>query len=345
MCRSRRSSLRRSARLAKLQPDRFACCIAASLAGALLAACGPSSANPVAEPGSGPLATPPAGVVVAVGDKPEGIAYDPLSSILAVGVRNPDAVLFLDRDGHLLRRVDVSSAPRHLRFAASGGPLLIPAENSGELDVVAVPAGARIERVRVGRQPHDVVQADGRFFLTNEFSDTVSVIEGAGVIANLNAPAQPGGIAATSGLVGVVGVRSHVLEVIDATSLQKFASAAAGEGPTHVVAGAGYFYVVDTAGGAVLVFGSVPTVKLAVKIAVPGRPYGIAIDPERNRLWITETATNSLAEFAINDSSIRLVATFASVRQPNSVAVDPVTGRVFVTGTGDGVIQILDPPD
>jgi YVTN family beta-propeller protein len=315
-----------------------------AFAAALLGACGSGSANPVAEPESAPLATPPAGLVVAVGNKPEGIAYDPESGVLAVGLRAPDAVLLLDRDGHVLRRVDVSAAPRHLRFAMPGGPLLVPAEKSGELDLIGIPAGEIVGRIRVGRQPHDAVQVGGRIFVTNEFSDTVSVVDGSDVIANLPAPSQPGGIAATSSHLCVVGVRSHELWLLDARSLQKVAGAAAGAGPTHAVADADTCYIVDTTGGAVLAFRTLPTLKLAFKTRVGGAPYGIAVDPGRMRLWVTETATNSLAELLLDEAGPKLVARFPSVRQPNSVAVDPETDRVFVTGAGDGVIQILDPP-
>ncbi len=243
----------------------------------------------------------------------------------AVGVRSPDAVLFLDRDGHLLQRVDVSAAPRHLSFAGPGGPLLVPAERSGDLDVVALPSGDIIARVRVGRQPHDAVQADGRYFVTNEFSNTISVVQGADVIATLSGPTQPGGIAAGAGFVGVLGVRSHLLEVFDPGSLHELATAPAGDGPTHLNA--------------------LPVLARVARVPVPGRPYGIALDPVRKRLWVTLTATNSLAEFAVGPTPPTRVASFATVRQPNSVAVDPSTGRVFVTGTGAGSLQILDPPD
>jgi DNA-binding beta-propeller fold protein YncE len=308
-----------------------------------MTACGQSS-NAVAEPGSALLATSPAGTLVPTGDHPEGIAFDPVTGVLAVGVRDPDAVLFLDRDGHLLRRVPVSAAPRHLTFAAPGGPLLVPAERSGELVVVAVPSGAEVARVRVGRQPHDATQADGRYFVTNEFSNSISVVERSAVIANLRSPSQPGGVATASGSICVVGVRSHTLEVIEAASLRPIGTAPAGAGPTHVVADAGTCYVVDTTGNAVLAFDVSPSFRLVFTSTVPGKPYGIAIDVERKRLWVTETATNSLAELSLSASIARLVATFPSVLQPNSVAVDPSNGRVFVAGDGDGMIQIIDPP-
>ncbi len=322
------------------------CALAILLAGCL-AACGlPNPSGPVAEPGvAPPLSSPPAGLIVAVGDKPEGIAFDPLTGILAVGVRSPDAVLFLDRDGHLLQRVDVSAAPRHLSFAGPGGPLLVPAERSGDLDVVALPSGDIIARVRVGRQPHDALQADGRYFVTNEFSNTISVVQGADVIATLSGPTQPGGIAAGAGFVGVLGVRSHLLEVFDPGSLHELATAPAGDGPTHLVAYGDALYVADTGGSAIILFNALPVLARVARVPVPGRPYGIALDPVRKRLWVTLTATNSLAEFAVGPTPPTRVASFATVRQPNSVAVDPSTGRVFVTGTGAGSLQILDPPD
>jgi len=311
---------------------------------ALLCACGGSSSNPVAEPGAVPLSTPPAGQVVAVGNRPEGIAYDPTSAVLAIGIRGPDAVLFLDRDGRLLKRVGIPSAPRHLSFAAPGGPLLVPAEKSGELIELSVPTGDVVEKVRVGRQPHEAAAAGGRAFVTNEFSDTVSVVEAGRVVTDLPGPAQPGGIAATHTHVCVVGVRSHVLQLFDARSLQTLGSAPAGAGPTHVVADGDVCYVVDTAGDSLVGFQTAPSLSLLFKTHLDGRPYGAAVDTERKRLWISETNTNTLAELSLSESGPRLVATFPSVREPNSLAVDAGTGRVYVTGTGDGVIQILDPP-
>jgi hypothetical protein len=311
---------------------------------ALLAGCGSSSAgNAVAEPGSAALSTPPAGLVVPAGNQPEGIAYDPVTGILAVGLRHPGAILLMDRNGRLLRRVVVASAPRHLTFAGPGGLLLVPAESAAELDVVSVPGGQVIGRVKVGRQPHDVAQAGGRYFVTNEFSNSVSVIQGSDVVANLAAPSQPGGIAAAASFIGIVGVRSHQLEVIDEASLQEVARVPAGSGPAHVVANEQTFFVADTAGDEVLVFTVRPAVTRTASVPAPGKPYGLALDDARDRLWVTETATNQLAEYAVGQSNLVLVARFPSVREPNSVAVDTSSGRVFVAGRADGVIQILDP--
>jgi DNA-binding beta-propeller fold protein YncE len=77
---------------------------------------------------------------------------------------------------------------------------------------------------------------------------------------------------------------------------------------------------------------------------VPGEPYGITYDPQRDRLWVTVTAANQVVGFDMTDPTPREVARIPTVRQPNTVAVDPQTGRLFVTGTADGVVQVVDPP-
>lgn len=121
-----------------------------------------------------------------------------------------------------------------------------------------MPTGNVEAQVRVGRQPHDAVAAGGRVFVGNEFSDSISVIEGDHVVKNLAAPQQLGGLAATDGEVAVVEVRARKLAVFAADSLQPLANVAAGAAPTHVAGGDGRFYVADTQGNAILVYSTAP---------------------------------------------------------------------------------------
>ena len=95
----------------------------------------------------------------------------------------------------------------------------------------------------------------------------------------------------------------------------------------------------DTRGDALLEVRADP-LRVHRRTHLAGAPYGIALDRERRRFWVTLTATNRVAEL----TDRRLLRTFPSVRQPNSVAVDPRSGRVFVAGRRDGVLQLLDPP-
>jgi DNA-binding beta-propeller fold protein YncE len=314
---------------------------------ALLVACGNPAGIPEPLPSAPepavavPLEAMPPGRVVPVGPMPEGLVFDATTGLVVVGLRSPDGIALVDRDGQLVRRVDLDGAPRHLALAGPGGPVLVPAEGSDQLVTVALPDG-RIESVTpVGRNPHDAVAVGMQVFVANEFADSVSVVDNAKVVAETPAPVQPGGIGASGDAVAVVGVRGRQTKVFDAASLAELGTIVTGAGPTHIVGDEDRLFVADTNGDAILVLSIAPEVKEITRIEAAGAPYGMAIDPVRRQLWVTLTATNRVVGFDISGPEPRPVADFASVRQPNSIAIDPETGTVYVAGTADGVLQIV----
>lgn len=280
------------------------------------------------------------GQVVPVGHKPEGLAFDRRTGLLAVALTRPDRLALVDgRSGRTVRRVALAGAARHLALARPGGPVLVPAEDTDELVVVSLPDG-RLRATRVGRQPHAAVAAGGRFFVANERDRSVSVLEGSRELRRLAAPVGPGGLGATRrGLVAVVGARERAIEVLDATTLASRGRIHVGLGPTHVVARGERFFVVDTRGNG-LVEVLMDPLRIHRRTHLEGAPYGIAYDRSRRRFWVTLTASNRVAEL----TDRRVLRTFPTVRQPNSVAVDPESGRVFVASRKDGVLQLFDPP-
>jgi hypothetical protein len=65
-------------------------------------------------------------------------------------------------------------------------------------------------------------------------------------------------------------------------------AAPAGFGPTDVVVGDDdRIYVVDSAGGSVLLFRRRPELRIVRRAAVPGTPYAATIDRERRRIRVT----------------------------------------------------------
>jgi len=316
-----------------------------------LAGCGSAEElPPPAEPAVSPSpSAEPVGRVVEVGNQPEGVAADPQTGLVAVGLRNPDELAIVDgRTGDVERRVRLPESPRHLQLAAPGGPVLVPAERANMLVEVSLPDGQTRTSTPVGDFPHDATAAGERRFVANEFGDTVSVIEDGRVEATLEAPVQPGGIAALdTDRVGVVAVRDNVLRVYDAGTLRPLGDARAGAGPTHVVAdpSTGRFWVADTRGGALLFSTRTRQPQLLDRVNLPGSPYAMAIDSPNRRLWVTLTATNELAEIDLGREEPRVLGTYPTVRQPNGVAVDTNTGRVFVASRTDGTLQIIDPGD
>lgn len=312
--------------------------------GALVCAgCGSSASFPrAAEPADSPLLTKtPSGTVKPLPRMPEGIVFVPGSRLLAVSLRDPDELAFVDPATLAVRRrVMLPASARHL--AATGTEVVVPAEAADALLTVST-AGILTETA-VGTHPHDAAVVLGSIFVADEHSDQVSVLRDGRLVTTLDAPQQPGGIAAVAGrYAALIAVKERVLAVYDGSSLEAVGQIDAGTGPTHIVAFGPDVYVADTQGDAVRQFQVGPEPREVGSAPVPGTPYGIAVDDRRHRLWVTLTASNELAELAIEGTRLRRVATYPTVRQPDSVAVDPRDGTVFVTGSAAGQLQRIEP--
>lgn len=302
---------------------------------------GPVAAEPAVAPV--PVA-PPAGRSVHVGTLPEGIVADSKTGLVAVGVRDPAALVLLSaRTGAVVRHVAIPGAPRHLQLAGSGGPVLVPEEPVNQLLELSLPGGGG-RRVEVGAHPHDATADAGRVFVNDEFGESVSVVEGSRVVRQIRGFLQPGGLVADGSAVAVIDVRGNSVTLLDARRLRVERRLGAGAGPTHAVAGAGgRLYVADTRGGAVFSYATQPSLRPLGRFALPGAPYGMAIDRSRARLWITLTAKNQLVELATGGGPLRVTGRYPTGRQPNTVAVDERDGRVFVANAAPGTVQLIDP--
>jgi DNA-binding beta-propeller fold protein YncE len=301
----------------------------------------------VPEPATAPaLSGRPAGVVLPMPGAPEGMAVDDPGGILVVGVRDPDGLALVSTaTGRVRMLVRLPGAPRHLQLAGPAGPVLVPAEQAGQLFQVALPGGTVIADTRVGRQPHDAAAAGQTIFVGNELSNTVSLVRGGKQVAVEPAPLQPGGVASNGEYVVVVGVRGRKIEAFDPGG-RPLGTAPVGVGPTHVRASpAGLFYVADTEGDAVIVFrvtGNGPR-QVGEVATEPGTPYGMAIDGRRGLVYVTLTATNRLESFRIEGNGLVPAQTWPTVRQPNDVAVDAATGMVFVAGRDGSQLELIGP--
>ena len=134
----------------------------------------------------------------------------------------------------------------------------------------------------------------------------------------------------------MVAVSERVMATYDAETLDQLGSVPAGTGPTHVAAAGRRAFVVDTTGDAVLELDIGADPRLVSTTPAPGAPYGIAIDPRRNRLWVTLTARNEAVAYAITSSGLRPLERYPTVRQPNTIAVDARSGDPLVAGRSAG---------
>lgn len=305
----------------------------------------PGSASPSpAEPGHAPMLTAaPAGRVrLLPTGSPEGIAVDPASGVIAVALRDPDRIALVDPASGQLRTEPMPGSARHL-VLSQPGELLVPAENVGLLTEVALPEGAITTSVPVGRQPHDAARVGETVFVSNELGRSVGVVRDDRMVTTLPGPAQPGGVGATAGRVAVADVVGNKLYVYDARSLRQVAVLPAGSGPSHVrPLSQGLVAVADTRGDTVLMYDLRGQPRQVGRVAVPGRPYGLATDPQRGRAYVTLTNTNRIVAVQRGpDGSLRATGALPTVRQPNSVAYDAKTDTVLVTGAVNSELQTI----
>ncbi|ULE34154.1 hypothetical protein [Mycobacterium sp. IDR2000157661] len=307
----------------------------------------PPTPVPAAEPARADAPdTRPAGRVVPLPSVPEGIVVGE-SGVAAVAVRNRAAIALVDSTtGAVRQTIPTDGAARHLSLAGPDGPVLAPLETTDRLVLLDLPDGRQTSVPGVGRQPHDAVRtADGTIVVTNERGGGVVFVRDGAIVGSLPAgPPQPGGVAAVGDYAAVADVQGNGVWVYDGRGRRQVAQAPVGTKLTHAVALSGDLAAfADTDGDAVLIERIDPQVTEISRIDSPGKPYGLAFDPQRRLLFVTLTASNQLQVVDLADpAQPRALGLLPTVQQPNSVAVVPGSGNVLVTGsTARGSLQII----
>jgi len=132
----------------------------------------------------------------------------------------------------------------------------------------------------------------------------------------------------------------RVLELRDARTGELLDRAPAGAGPAQLATnGEGLVWVTDAQLGALLVFMVDDELALSRRLALPGAPWAIEYDAPRERLWVTLTARDRVADLEAG-ARPGVIGAFPSL--PGARAVElGADGRLRVRA-GDRV-QIVDP--
>ncbi len=298
---------------------------------------GRSAAEPAKSP---PLSVEPAGTVVQVAPRPQGIVHDARTDSLAVAVRDPYRLLVLDPVTLEQRRsVELPGKVRHLQVTPQGGTVLVPSETANILFEVDLETGT-VRGTDVERYPHDAAGTEsGDVLAGNEFSGSISVIRRGRVVHTFSDLRQPGGVLADGTTAVAVDVRDYSVTTYDLPSRRRMARVPAGAGPTHgAVVGSGRIAVTDTRGDRVLLYTLDPLEQVGA-LALEGSPYGIAGDPGTGTVWVTLTGKNQLVGLDVSGETLRVVATYPTVRQPDTVAVADDGRTLWVTGSKNGEVQ------
>ncbi|HEV2819706.1 MAG TPA: hypothetical protein VGW11_04285 [Solirubrobacteraceae bacterium] len=140
-------------------------------------------------------------------------------------------------------------------------------------------------------------------------------------------------------LVAQLDPRARELVLREATG-EVIAREPAGAGPAQLATdGESLIWVTDAQLGALLVFRVEPELTLTRRMALPGAPWALVHDAPRERLWITLTARNEVADVAATDRP-GVIGTYDTLRAPRAINVE-ADGRITVRG--DGLIHTVDP--
>jgi len=302
----------------------------------------PQAAEPVAGP---PVKGTPPGRIVRVGKSPQGVAIDPTSHIAGIAVDDPPRLVLVDtRSGRKLREVSLPSRARHVSLAATGGPFLVPCEETDQL-VEVDPRGGELRVTKVGDNPHDATAIGDRRYTANEFASTMTVVRDGRVRGTVPVDAQPGGIAAADGKLFVNAVRAYTIEQYSGGDRPSGGgSQSSGLGPSHVVAGAeGRIAIGDTRGQALVVYDTRPGLRFRARVPLGGTAEGLAADPGRGTVWVTLSERAKAVPVDLRPAKPVVGRSVPTARNPLSVAVDTATGRLAIASKADGTLQLVDP--
>ncbi|MFK7762723.1 MAG: YncE family protein [Roseobacter sp.] len=161
--------------------------------------------------------------VLDVGAAPAGLAISEDGRFLASADRDADQVSLFDADTlTLLHSIPVGSRPFGLRFAPDGR-LFVGNVGSDDISIIDPDHGKLKRMVAVGARPYGVAFAQQRAFITNQYADTLSVIDldTLATIATLETGEYPEGVDASSDgkHIAVANWFENSMTVFDAATL------------------------------------------------------------------------------------------------------------------------------
>jgi hypothetical protein len=318
------------------------------LVGGLVTGCGTVGGSPeqraLPPPGSAsapPGGPAPAGIVLHLDGPATAVVVDPRTGTVATALSAPPRVQLSTLDGMAApRQVPLPGPATDLVLAAEGGPLLVPVATPGSLLRIPLDGGAP-RRIDLGGPAQGAVLVEGRTVVA--LGDRLVVLDEDGHSRTVPGFADATRLVPAGAKVGVLDRGRTAVGLVDPASGEVGAMLRAGNGAVRAVADRfGRTLVTDVRDGELLVFAGDP-VLLRQRFPLPGAPYGIAYDGQRDLAWVTLTARNEVVGLEMAGGEPVVVHRFSTVDQPDAVAVDPVSGRVLVVSASGAGLQVINP--
>ena len=273
------------------------------------------------------------------------VVVDPRTRTVAVALLNPPRLLLRALDDAMsLRQVPLPGPASDLVLAAGESTLLVPVTAPGCL--IRVPLDGRSpSKIDLDGPAHGAVALGDVTVVA--LGDRLTVFDGNRPRTTIRgfadaAQVVPVGVPIGS-KVGVLDRGRTAVSVVDLSTGQISPALRAGNGAANAVADRfGRMLVTDARDGELLAFAGDPPM-LRQRFPLPGVPYGLAYDGQRDLAWVTLTALDEVVGLGVAGGEPVVVQRFHTVHQPDAVAVDPVSGRVLVVSAAGVGLQIIDP--
>ncbi|MGH4015666.1 MAG: YncE family protein [Pseudonocardiaceae bacterium] len=322
---------------------------AALFVAGLVAGCGTVGGSQAPSPlllPAAPAAAPrgglaPAGIVRALDAPATAVVVDPRTATVAAALSDPPRVLLSSLDSaESPYQVPLPGPAAALVLAAEGGPLLVSVSAPGSLVQVPLDGGAP-RTTDLGGAPRDAVMMGDRTVVA--LGDRLVVLERGGPQRTVTGFADAARLTPVGTKVGVLDRARTAVSLVDPVSGEAGPALRAGNGAVSAVTDRfGRMLVTDVRDGELLAFGGVPLL-LRQRFPLPGAPYGLAYDGQRDLAWVTLTARNEVVGLDVAGGEPVVAHRFPTVHQPDAVAVDPVSGRVVVVSASGAGLQVIDP--
>jgi len=237
---------------------------------------------------------------------------------------------------------------------------LYPSPSSGNVTVAGKPLSLAINflppstTITVGSGPTGVAydSSNGYVYVTNYYSDDVSVIDGSTnkVIASSTVGAYPEGLAydPSNGYIYVANFGTENVSVIDGATNTVITTIFIGYGPSGMASQPigvtydpfnGYVYVADSGTNDVSVINST-TNKIIASIGVGSSPYEIAYDTSNRYLYVTNAMSDTVS--VINSGNNNVIETINVGSGPTDAAYDSSNGYVYVTNYFTNNVSVIN---
>lgn len=268
---------------------------------------------------------------VAVGGRPNSIGvYTPTNTVYVANVFS-DSVSVIGGT-EVIVTVPVGDYPIALDVNSSNGYVYVVNRDS---DSVSIIHGAEVVAT-IGRLRPRALTAQGGWIYSANSNGTVSVVEGADLLATIAVDDDPQAIIGDGTYVYVANAGSASVSVISGTSPITTLGVGANPRALAVYTPTNRVYVANAASDTVSVLNG-----LAVEttIAVGGGPSALAADPASGDIFVANTLSNTVT--IIN--GVSQVGNDVQVGSgPQAIAFNPVNGYAYVANSLSATVSILD---